>query len=1149
MSSWRKRWSLNLRVTPKLSAPSSEPTTPRPWCPQSPVGAERHDQVLLVVDQFEELFTLNPPDVQSLYSEILGRLALEHDVHVLISMRDDFLFHCQAYEPLRPVFSELTPLGPLMGGALRRALVQPASRCGYRFEDDDLVAEMLAEVEGERGALPLLAFAVSRLWEERDRGEGVLTREAYQRIGGVGGALGRHAEETLENIGDDRTPMVREIFRNLVTAQGTRAVRDLEVLLSIFDVTEKEAATDVLRALVDARLLTTFETHTGDEEPRRRIEIIHESLLANWPRLVRWRTQDQEGAQLRDELRQSARAWDDHGRHDDRLWTGTAYREFRLWRERYPGRLTELEEAFAAAMSAFANRRRRRRRFAVAASFIALLIILLFVGSFWRRSMQATARAEASELVALGQLELDNYPSATVAHAIASLELADGPAARRLALEALWKGPTAIIVNDEWTMQAQFTSDGRWLVQSRSTTATTPLRLISEDGSSWVTEHTEGGHASRREMGLESSVFGLLGWDKNRTYGTASVWSAPEGKKLVEAQYESGALMTFDVAIRSDQGRMITTYREDNGRVGVDALGFDGVHKRLGTVDLDLEVDGRWFVAMNRRGQWIAASTGHDVFVIDVGESGLSEPRLLGRQKAPVTTVDMLQGGQFVATADAECQIRLWDLEGTTPPIRIQGPPSRCILYAISEAEDYLVALSQKESGQNDQFWIWSVKDGYPKLLRQFDYGDYGGMWLTNGFWVRAGPDPRTRLWPLAAPADAEPSLLLRGEPAGWGYPRFHPNEKWLVVPDTSGLSLWPLARPYPAVIRRHEKRINHLEFGPAGAWLASSSNDQTVRVWPLEGEAPPPGRVLFEETTTLPWGLARSPNGRELMVGGPLTIRLLSLGNDPPVKIIEENPDEPGTYWNVAFNADGSLAATSSANLEPAQRKISVWNVASQEQIAEFAVGESMAFANPQFVDDDHLMALDNSGLRQWNIATGTSTLLVEGSFQRYDVSADRRHVVLLEAPTENDPGRAIFADLETGATTVLESHGRQIVAVALGSDGSFAATAGNDGVVRVGSVAGEEPHLLFAHEGRIEALAVDPKGRRIASGDNDGVIRIWPMPDLSKPPLHTLPREELIAKLKTLTNLRVVQDVDSPTGWNLTHDPFPGWETVPTW
>ncbi len=82
---------------------------------------------------------------------------------------------------------------------------------------------------------------------------------------------------------------------------------------------------EVLRELIDARLLTSYEVHEDEHEPIRRVEIIHESLLANWPRLVRWQTQDQEGAQLRDELRQSARAWDEHGRHDDRLWTGTAF--------------------------------------------------------------------------------------------------------------------------------------------------------------------------------------------------------------------------------------------------------------------------------------------------------------------------------------------------------------------------------------------------------------------------------------------------------------------------------------------------------------------------------------------------------------------------------------------------------------------------------------------------------------------------------------------------------------------------------------------------------------------------------------------------------------------------------------------------------
>jgi WD40 repeat protein len=89
----------------------------------------------------------------------------------------------------------------------------------------------------------------------------------------------------------------------------------------------------------------------------------------------------------------------------------------------------------------------------------------------------------------------------------------------------------------------------------------------------------------------------------------------------------------------------------------------------------------------------------------------------------------------------------------------------------------------------------------------------------------------------------------------------------------------------------------------------------------------------------------------------------------------------------------------------------------------------------------------------------------------------------------------------------------------------------------------------VLLGHDGLISDVEIDPLGRWIATGGKDATVRIWPMPDLSKPPLHTLPHDELIAKLKTLTNVRVVRDKESPSGWTLTHDPFQGWETVPSW
>ena len=216
-----------------------------------------HGEALLVVDQFEELFTLNPREVQERFAGLLGRLAREADVHVLLSLRDDFLMKCADQEALAKVFESLSPLPALSAEGLARALVEPAKARGYRFEDEALVGEMVESVEGARSALPLLAFAVSRLWEKRDRERKVLTRAGYEELAGVAGALAQHAEATLDHVGGGREPIVREIFRTLVTSQGTRAVAEREEVLSLFP--ERKAAEEVLGELIDARLLTSYE--------------------------------------------------------------------------------------------------------------------------------------------------------------------------------------------------------------------------------------------------------------------------------------------------------------------------------------------------------------------------------------------------------------------------------------------------------------------------------------------------------------------------------------------------------------------------------------------------------------------------------------------------------------------------------------------------------------------------------------------------------------------------------------------------------------------------------------------------------------------------------------------------------------------------
>ncbi|HEX4620590.1 MAG TPA: hypothetical protein VH208_03400, partial [Myxococcaceae bacterium] len=351
-------------------------------------------RLLLIVDQFEELITLCLDAAErEAYAELLVSVAsAQPAVKVVITLRDDFLVRLQQLGPLRRRLAQaIQLLSTPVKDDLLRILTLPLQRVGYVFEDESLPRQMVEEVAEQQGALALLSFTASKLWEMRDRHFRRLTRSAYASLGGVGGALAFHAEATLSQGGPEEQRLVREVFRSLVTAEGTRAVLSRTELAEILGAAE--GGEKVLERLIQGRLLVASEGARGED----RIEVIHETLLRSWPRLVAWQREDAENVRLRDQLRAAARQWAERGRPRGVLWRDEALAEYRLWRKRYPGALTVSEREFALA-SLREETRGRRLKTGLLVGILAGLVAGLLVLA------RANRRAEASEQVAVQRL-------------------------------------------------------------------------------------------------------------------------------------------------------------------------------------------------------------------------------------------------------------------------------------------------------------------------------------------------------------------------------------------------------------------------------------------------------------------------------------------------------------------------------------------------------------------------------------------------------------------------------------------------------------------------------------------------------------------------------------------------------------------------
>jgi WD40 repeat protein/DNA-binding SARP family transcriptional activator len=383
---------------------------------------------VLAVDQFEELFTACE-DEDERAAFIAALLRVSRDGIVVIAIRADFYGRCAAYPELsRLVGANHVLVGPMSRDELRRAIERPAERTGLTVEPE-LVESLLADVEGRPGALPLLSTALLELWRRRDGRRLVLA--AYARSGGVQGAVARLAEDAYLGLDQPQRDVARRVLLRL-TDEGERGgvVRRRVALGDLGD------ASGVVSELADRRLLTVDDGA---------VEVAHEALLREWPRLRAWLDEDVEGRQLHRRLGQAARAWDADGRDPGGLYRGGRLAAALEWAAAHDADLTPVERAFLEAGRRTSGRAQRRLRMVLAA--VASLLVIAVGAGLVALDQRGRARAEATAAAAqrLGAEALaDEDLDRSLLLARQGVALHDSLQTRSNLFAALLKSPAAI---------------------------------------------------------------------------------------------------------------------------------------------------------------------------------------------------------------------------------------------------------------------------------------------------------------------------------------------------------------------------------------------------------------------------------------------------------------------------------------------------------------------------------------------------------------------------------------------------------------------------------------------------------------------------------------------------------------------------------
>ncbi|MBO2451964.1 WD40 repeat domain-containing protein [Actinomadura barringtoniae] len=1009
---------------------------------------------LILVDQFEQLFTggADPQEQQEFVERLRAHAA--RGIMVVIGMRADFYEHAVRIPALIPLInSALLAVGPMDENGIRQAIEAPARAAGIR-PHPELVEILLRDLGFPRsgrttfdaGALPLLSHALLQTTERAEGDE--LTLRNYQDTGGIHGAIAQTAEEVYTGLTDEQKETARLLFLNLSEEQDETG--PTRRTLPVEDLFEGPSSRETFDRFVDARLITV---------DRAGAQLAHEVLLRKWPRLIAWLAEDAEDRRLRGTIVTAARTWEKSGHDEGSLLRGTLLQQAESRLDSHGVdesvraflRLSlELRDSETAARQALRRRRVRMQRALIA--LLTLTALVVGVGAGYasqarknERRSQAVAlsqfvageskRMRATNVGLAAQLAVAAYKISPTTEALESvLDSTAVPPARRLSTS------TAVMaLSADGRRLAEGEKDGTVRLWADAAGSFDPLPVPPLTGAGGPAK----GMAASRDGHLLAAAYGR----------NVRVWSlAPSGRQ-VAVRTISGLPGTAVTAVAvSPDGRKIAA-GSDAGAVSLWDVGSTTTVRLPGhatTIDtLAFAPDGRTLAA--------AGGNDHLVHLWNVTGGPLALAPLTGSASRIFSVAFSPDGQRLAAGLGKQHSVLLWKVDRPRPdgPL-LTGPDSWVTTVAFSPDGRTLAA-----GAADNLLWLYDLATRR-QIQRLPHAHPIGQTVFASGTTLLTRSDDNSLIaWTLPGP------LVGGAKDSVWAVTFDATGTRMAVAPGAGddSIGLWNTADPHApgrlgTSIRGGEGADAFSGSGtltPDGKMIAVGTVGGSVELWSVADPGRPRRLGAVTAANDLIEAITPSPDGRLLAIGSDdHTVRLVSIA-DPRRPAVLATKQTGGYVFQTSFSRDGRLLAVGSED-----HHAYLLDVRDPTKPAVRAVLGG-------FDDTVYSTAFDPGG--QFLAAGGA-----DGTIRLWSI-ADPAHPVVRGPPLSGPAG--------------------YVYSLAFAPHGETLAAASTDGTAWLWNLSRpDDPRRLATLTGPAKGLLVvafRPNGDVVAAGGHDRTVRFW--------------------------------------------------------